>query len=212
MSTTRPRRLGRPPGSGSADTRNRILEVGRRLFAESGYEMTTNKMLAAEVGITAGAIYHYFESKLDIYLAVHADTQTRVYERLVAAAEAAEDTFVDKIIAVLHAAGDLNDEDRSFARFLGAVRVDASRHAELEEVLGHRSTRNQFFSELVDLGVRTGEIAEADRDRVLALTISTVLGLTDVSSEPGTLRATIEAFEALLRGKLIKAKPARRRR
>lgn len=211
MSPAKVRRLGRPPAAESVDTRNRILEVARRQFAERGYEVTTNKNVAAEAGITAGAIYHYFESKLDIYIAVHEATQALVYERLTAAAEAAEDTFVAKIVAVLNAAGDLNDEDPSLARFLGAVRVDTSRHPELDAAVGHSAFRNQFFGDLVDLGVRTGEYAATDRRRVLALTVTTVLGLTDVSFDPSALRAAIEGFERLLRGELIEQPKARKK-
>lgn len=60
---SRPR--GRPRGR-TADydeQRRRILEAATRLFAERGYETTGMRELAASIGMTPPAIYHYFESK-----------------------------------------------------------------------------------------------------------------------------------------------------
>ena len=53
-----------------AETRRRILDVARQSFAELGYGGTTNRHIATKAGITTGALYHYFDSKLDLYLAV----------------------------------------------------------------------------------------------------------------------------------------------
>jgi len=84
------RPLGRPKDTDSAETRQRILEVARGAFASGGYDSSTNRDLAAEVGIAAGALYYYYPSKLDLYLAVHEDVQRRVYGRFNEAAEGAE--------------------------------------------------------------------------------------------------------------------------
>jgi AcrR family transcriptional regulator len=62
------RRRGRPPATDSADTKRAILDAARRLFAERGYGAVTNKDVATAAGITTGALYHYVESKLDLYL------------------------------------------------------------------------------------------------------------------------------------------------
>ena len=81
MPSKKPRRLGRPPSSSSVETRARIIDVAREAFAESGYGVTTNKMLATKAGITTGALYHYFDSKVDIYKAVYDEVQDFVFER-----------------------------------------------------------------------------------------------------------------------------------
>lgn len=59
----RPR--GRPPGRTSDydEQRRRILDAATALFAEGGYETTGMRELAAAIGMSAPAIYHYFESK-----------------------------------------------------------------------------------------------------------------------------------------------------
>ena len=75
--TEAPRRRGRPPDTKSSETREAILSGARKLFGERGYGAVTNKDLAAAAGVTTGALYHYVESKLDLYLEVHRDMQVQ---------------------------------------------------------------------------------------------------------------------------------------
>src|SRR3954462_3645008 len=116
-----PRRLGRPPASNSVATRQRILTVARETFAQLGWDQTTNKDVAEKSGVTSGALYHYFDSKLDIYLATYDDVQEAIELRL-REAMATADTFVGQFRAVLEAAHAMNAEDPSLARFLGSCR------------------------------------------------------------------------------------------
>jgi AcrR family transcriptional regulator len=74
-------RLGGPPAADSTGTRRRIVETARKAFATYGYGAATNRGVGAETGVTAGAIYYYFGSKLDLYIAVNDDVQERVYTR-----------------------------------------------------------------------------------------------------------------------------------
>ena len=50
------------------ETRQRIAEVGQRLFLASGYESTTLDDIAAEAGISRRTFFSYFKSKDDIIL------------------------------------------------------------------------------------------------------------------------------------------------
>ena len=81
------KRRGRPPATDSAETWFTIL-IARELFAHRGYSAVTNKDFAAAAGITTGALYHYVESKLDLYVAVHRDVQGQMYARFEEAIEA----------------------------------------------------------------------------------------------------------------------------
>lgn len=47
-------------------TRNRLLVAAVKLFADRGYEASSMRELAAEVGVKAPAIYNHFESKSDV--------------------------------------------------------------------------------------------------------------------------------------------------
>jgi AcrR family transcriptional regulator len=46
-----------------AETRRTILEAARQMFVQQGYEGTTMRAIAAEIGYTPTAIYHHFRDK-----------------------------------------------------------------------------------------------------------------------------------------------------
>ncbi|WP_420452280.1 SDR family oxidoreductase [Ilumatobacter sp.] len=198
------RRLGRPPSSDSGATRRRILDIARASFASVGYGATTNRQLAADAGITAGALYHYFGSKLDLYLAVDDESRDDVYRRFDdAVAEA--DGFVGKLEAVLDAAHDLNQEDPTIAAFISSKRVDVRRHPEIAAAVDSQSVRrDQFFDHLVDVGVATGEIASDRREMTLHLLNTILTGLVDaVSDDSDQHRSAIQAVKLLVRGDFL---------
>ncbi len=59
MSTPRPRN--------AAQTRADILSAARRRFATDGYERTTLRSIAADVGVDAALVTRYFGSKQDLF-------------------------------------------------------------------------------------------------------------------------------------------------
>jgi len=47
-------------------TRKKILEAATHLFARLGYHKTTIQDIAYHIGMTTGAVFHYYDSKTDI--------------------------------------------------------------------------------------------------------------------------------------------------
>ncbi len=69
-----------PPGNAQAstlasaphtDTKQRILDVALDLFTEQGYDGTSLRQIAEQLGVTKAALYYHFESKEDILMALH---------------------------------------------------------------------------------------------------------------------------------------------
>ena len=203
---TKAKRLGRPPATDSADTRRRILDIARTSFASGGYDSATNRDLAAAVDLTAGALYHYFGSKLDLYVAVHDDLQQRVYGQFNEATDRATG-FVGKFEAVLATAHALNKQDPTLAAFLGAVRTDMRRHPEILARLGeHANRRDDFFVRLVDAGVANGEISKKNRLFVIEFVAMILIGLTDgLSDDPKRHERAIASIKMALHGDLLLA-------
>jgi len=56
-----------------ARTRAQLLRAANRLFLRDGYVATSLANIAAEAGVTKGAVYSNFESKEDLFLAVLAE-------------------------------------------------------------------------------------------------------------------------------------------
>ena len=62
----------------SPRTRERILDAALTLFADKGYEATSMREIAAQLGITKAALYYHFDSKGDIVRAMLADVERQV--------------------------------------------------------------------------------------------------------------------------------------
>jgi AcrR family transcriptional regulator len=206
--TETPRRRGRPPDTKSSETREAILSGARKLFGERGYGAVTNKDLAAAAGVTTGALYHYVESKLDLYLEVHRDMQVKIYGRF-QLAEASKDTFIGKLEAVLDAAHDMNREDPSLTKFVGAVRADTRRYPEVRERLGDAdSARVRFFTDIVEAGIASGEVRREDAALLQEFIRLILVGLTDGSSNSlDQHRRAIDSIMAVVRGDLVRPVP-----
>jgi AcrR family transcriptional regulator len=204
--TASPRRRGRPPHTKSSETREAILRGARELFGERGYGAVTNKDLAAAAGVTTGALYHYVESKLDLYLEVHREMQAQIYRRF-QLADSSHDSFIGKLEAVLEAAHDMNREDPSLAKFVGAVRIDTRRHPEIRDALGDaNAAREQFFMNIVGAGIATGEVRSDDADLLQEFIRLVLVGLTDGSSQSlQQQRRAIDSVMAVVRGDLVSA-------
>ena len=58
-------------------TRDQILEIAYRAFAEKGYNHTSMGAIAEELGITRPALYYHFSSKEDLLLATYAQLRAQ---------------------------------------------------------------------------------------------------------------------------------------
>ena len=55
----------------TATTRERILDISLELFTTQGYDKTSIRQIAEQLGFTKAAIYYHFSSKSDILMALH---------------------------------------------------------------------------------------------------------------------------------------------
>jgi AcrR family transcriptional regulator len=62
-----------------ATRRRRVLDGARRCFARHGYEGATVVRLEAEIGLSRGAIFNWFPSKQELFLALAAEDNERLH-------------------------------------------------------------------------------------------------------------------------------------
>jgi AcrR family transcriptional regulator len=62
-------------------TRPQIVDTARRMFREEGYRGTTLEMVAAELGVTRAALYHWVENKETLLCEIHDGALDRLVER-----------------------------------------------------------------------------------------------------------------------------------
>lgn len=201
------RKLGRPTDVDSAETRERLLAAARAAFAANGYDATTNRSIAAAAGITAGAIYHYYPSKTDLYVAVYVEVQQQVFDAFEHAI-AQHDTLVGQFSAVLDAAVELNRTDPSLAGFVVGVASEARRHPELRDrIRPLRRRTSTFMRRLVDQAVDRGELAPGvDPQAVEDLLDAVMSGLARFSTSTGDSdrhAAAVGALQRFFAGTLI---------
>lgn len=66
----------------SKNTRKKILESAKKYFAQFGFQATSLTKISDDVGIKKASLYHFFESKESIYLALIADLQKEILKVL----------------------------------------------------------------------------------------------------------------------------------
>lgn len=96
-----------------AETRARILQAALRMFVTDGYQTSTVRDLAAEVGLTSAALYYHFPSKeacLEALIMPYLEAIDHVLERHPIAAGQSRETrhsLLSEYLAVLLQSPDL---------------------------------------------------------------------------------------------------------
>jgi len=67
MAAPREPKIGRRPGN--QDTRGQIITAARQAFAAKGFAGVSMRAIAADAGVDAALIHHYFDSKQQLFLA-----------------------------------------------------------------------------------------------------------------------------------------------
>jgi AcrR family transcriptional regulator len=200
-------RVGRPTAGNSDETRRLIVQAARQRFARDGYRATTNKLIAADVGITPTAIYHYVDSKAALYAAVYCDTIDRVYTEFEHAA-AGEAHLLARFSGVLRRANEMQLEDPSIAGFIVAVAQETQRHPDLLALMGPQRGRHQrFFAGLVAEAAAAGEL-HPDVDQtgladLLGAVLSGLARMTSVAGDPRRYTAAVDSLERFFDGTLV---------
>ncbi len=156
---TRPRGVGRPKGQNRDAMLANILTVARRHFAEKGYAQTTYIGIAQDAGISHTAIYSYYESKADLYLATLIATQEQFLPDFIKAMEETE-TLRDRFHRLMMISATAHAQDDSITGFLSGVPIEMRRHPELNSALAQQNDAVfAMMATLFDDAKQSGELA-----------------------------------------------------
>jgi len=199
------RRRGRPPGSNSQATRERILHAAWECFARKGYAGTTNRDIADRAKITSAAIYQYFDSKTDLYVAAVRTAQRELLPDLKTAIQDAP-TARAALCGLAQIYATVHQRNSSIAPFLSALPVEMQRHDEIAQaMMGERSDVLSMIISAVERGVKTGEIPAAKGPGAVAMFVACTMGLSMYASliAPEGVVAAVDAYVRLLDGTLL---------
>jgi len=85
--------MSRTRGRPSEGARQAAIEAAHDLFMERDYDRVSIEQILDRSGISRGALYHHFPTKLDLFVAVFKASELRVLERIAAQAVAAASPF-----------------------------------------------------------------------------------------------------------------------
>lgn len=138
------------------ERRRLILDAAARLFAAEGYDRTSIRDIARNVGLLPGSVYHYFASKRELFLAVHREGFEHTLARIRQAAVSSNDPWVCLQRACeAHVEGIIGGT--SVDRLAGTNLAMAQNDELLQEIRPHRAAYEAVFRTLVDaLPLREG--------------------------------------------------------
>jgi TetR/AcrR family transcriptional regulator, acrAB operon repressor len=165
----------------AAETREALLAAGLRVFATRGYTAATLAEVAAEAGVTRGAVYHHFSDKADLYLSAVGERWSRVVDGVWAhlVAEGPPRERVRRFVAAFYTA--LTD-DPAFRELLSVTIGNSEKALELDRGLqAKREALREWVTQLTDLFTQAEQAGQL-RDGMSPSTaaIATVVNLTGV--------------------------------
>jgi AcrR family transcriptional regulator len=180
-------------------TRARLIDAAIERFAADGLGASFDAV-AADVGVTKGALYHHFGSKDGLVEAVYAEAVRRHADRVVEASAAG--TGRRRLLALIDASARLYGSRTPFYRLLTSLHLTAAMERPALADIARRVQRRQreFMIDLVREGQRDGSIRpELDAEGV-GLTVNAALEgfLTQQLEPPAAQRRWVAKFRSLM--------------
>ena len=180
-------------------TRDEFVRVATALFAAQGYEKTSIEAVLKQTGASRGSLYHHFDGKEALFLAVLETLETDVSARLAAAADGITDPV-----------GILRAECRAWIHLAGEPEIRQIVLTDAPAVLGRQRLREideryvLGSIRLVVAGVsRAGGLDEGHVEtfaRVIMAAVNEVAIMVAASPDPAATRPVAEAaFDEVLR-------------
>jgi AcrR family transcriptional regulator len=180
-------------------TRARLIDAAIERFAADGLGASF-AAVAADVGVTKGALYHHFGSKEGLVVAVYKEAIRRHADRVVQAS--AQGPGHARLLALVDASTRLYTSRTPFYRLLVTLHLAAAMERPALADIARRMQRTQrdFMIDLVRQGQRDGSIRpELDAEGV-GVTVNAALEgfLTQQLEPPAAQRRSVAKFRSLL--------------
>jgi len=159
------------------DAEARILEAARHVLVEEGVEALSMRAVARRVGVSAPAIYHYFENKRELVDRLVDRSFRKVESHLREAADDCPRGSLERIRAIEEGYIRFAFDHEHVFRVLFALRAERLREMETHPARGcHR-----LLDEAVTEAMESGELDRRDPGAVVLYLWSAVHGLVTLS-------------------------------
>jgi AcrR family transcriptional regulator len=175
--------------------RETILDAGRKLFKDKGFEATTVDEIATVAELGKGTIYSYFKSKDEIYIAI-LETEFEVLKEWMNQAIAKATSAVNALNNLYETFIQYNRERRGFIEAV-FVQVDQQSSVRLgDAVIGLREKSSEWaemVTKVLQWGIERGEFDQFEVDKMAKTVIGLILGLI-VQSEMGQIKEDLSTY------------------
>ncbi|GAA2606953.1 TetR/AcrR family transcriptional regulator [Streptomyces axinellae] len=176
------------------NTRQRIQDVALELFAEQGYEKTSLREIAEQLGVTKAALYYHFKTKEDLVSSIFQDLAVGPVDELIAWAEENRPTTLETKLEILRRYSARLSQSASVFRFMH------ENQAALRELSIGDQMKSRIFS-LLNL-IKDSDAPLADQVRCASALFtmhSTLFVLEGAAGGPDEKRkAALEVAEELV--------------
>ena len=160
----------------AGETETAILEAARDLLAEGGLDALSMRAVASKVGLSATAIYHWFQNKEDLVdrVVLHGFRRSEAY--MWKAIEDLPAGSMDRVAALGEAYIRFALENREYFKIIFAIQTPAPRH--IDDVPGQGGYR--VLRQCVVEAMEAGNIRQMEPDLVVLFLWSLVHGLVTI--------------------------------
>lgn len=160
--------------------REKILQSAEVLFARKGYHGTSMDDIVRESGLSKGAIYWYFESKQDIFLALSDRRLTSRMDEIKSCFSPADSAKKKLEKVAENTFGQRTENSREVFRINLEIWVEAPRIKSLQRRLENRYEKaHRLLAEIINEGVNNGEFSkDIDSDALASILLAVIDGLS----------------------------------
>ncbi len=191
----------------AADGRERILHSAQELFARRGYHGVSISDVAQAAGVVKSAIYHHFESKEALYLAVLNETCAASRERMTSGARG--DNWATRLRGAVSVLAELvGPRSHVLSLIMGGMALSAVEVSPANAEAIAR-LRREFVSALtreIAAGIDAGELRPIDPELGSLCLIGLVAAALQASPHAVSESNVDAALELFLRGAAVDAR------
>lgn len=158
-------------------TKQELLNVAEKLFAESGYESTSVSSICHTAGVSKGAFYHHFSSKQTLFLELM-QRWLGSLEKQLTELEGREVEVPEKLLSMAHVVGEVLElggpQLSIYLEFWNQALRDRDVYSALSKPFDDFL---EFFSGLLDRGMERGVIKDTNSEMAARIVISIGIGL-----------------------------------
>ncbi|MCD6286441.1 MAG: TetR/AcrR family transcriptional regulator [Anaerolineae bacterium] len=146
----------------SEATRARILAAAAEAFAERGYDATGVAEICERAGVSKGAFYYHYQTKQALFLTL-IDVWLQELNRALEQTDSDNSTVPDRVLAMSGKFQDILTSRTPQLALIMEFWTQASRDEGMRQaVLSHYRAFQQFFVDLIELGVAEGTLSPID--------------------------------------------------